>query len=307
MDIYGKFVRSWRLFRASVSVIMREPKLLVFPLLTALATLAIAVFFLTSFVVVGAGVTAAHGVGWREFLESFQTRGGPHGFEVQLNVVSAVIGAALYLFSMFLATFSNVAFYHEILSALRGDAVSISRGVRFAVSRLRAILLWTLFAGLVGLIIKAIEERLSFVGRLIARFLGMAWSLASVFVIPALVCAEPTANPIELLKFSAMTLRRTWGEALIGYVGLSFGGGIVALGSVAVLGGGMALSFATENPWYIAVVGAFWLVGIFAFAYLSSVAGQVYKAALYLYAAEGVVADPYQHDMFQSAFRTKRA
>jgi len=111
---------------------------------------------------------------------------------------------------MFIATFFNVAFYHEILAALSGQAVSIGRGLKFASTRLRSILIWTLFAGLVGLLIKTIEERLALVGRIIGRFIGVAWSIAAVFVIPVIVREDQTANPVALLKRSAGILRRTW-------------------------------------------------------------------------------------------------
>jgi len=70
--------------------------------------------------------------------------------------------------------------------------------------------MWTLFAGLVGLIIKAIEQRLEIVGRILARFIGLAWSIASVFVIPIIVREEQDANPVSLLKKSAGILKRTW-------------------------------------------------------------------------------------------------
>jgi len=75
---------------------------------------------------------------------------------------------------MFFATFFNVAFYHEILVALAGQSVSIIRGLKFAGTKWKAVLMWALFAGLVGLIIRQLEERLSFVGRIIARFIGIA-------------------------------------------------------------------------------------------------------------------------------------
>ena len=39
-----------------------------------------------------------------------------------------------------------------------------------------------------------------------------------------IVTEEETANPVIVLKKSAQTITRTWGESLIGYAGLSFGG-----------------------------------------------------------------------------------
>lgn len=106
-----------------------------------------------------------------------------HGRTVQTTLTPGAMGylAVMYIFSMIFATFFNVAFYHEILAALRGETVSIMDGLKFACTRWKAILLWSLFAGLVGLIIQQIEQRLSFVGRIIARFLGMAWSIVEPY------------------------------------------------------------------------------------------------------------------------------
>src|SRR5205823_12980187 len=125
----------------------------------------------------------------------------------------------------------NVAFYHEILAALTGQSVSIVRGVKFACSKVWSILMWSLFAGLVGLVVKTIEERLPLAGRIIGRIIGLAWSIAAVFSIPVIVREEQNANPIMVLRKSAGVLKQTWGEALIGYVGLSFANGIIFLAS----------------------------------------------------------------------------
>jgi hypothetical protein len=166
--------------------------------------------------------------------------------------------------------------------------------------------MWSLFAGLVGLIIKAIEERVSFVGQIIMRFIGLAWSIAAVFVIPVIVRQEQGANPVNLLRQSAGMLKRTWGEALIGYVGLAFGNLLILIGSLVFLGAAVAVSIALNTPWVIAIAAFIWLLTMFVWGYLMNVAGQVYKGALYIYAADGVIAEPYSQEMFDSAWKFKK-
>ena len=214
--------------------------------------------------------------------------------------------AFLYFVSMFIATFCNVAFYHEILAALTGQPVSIARGLKFASTRLWSILMWTLFAGLVGLIIKAIEERMAIVGQIIGKLIGLAWSVAAVFAIPVIVRKEQNANPIAVLRDSAGTLKRTWGEALIGYAGLSFANMLVALASVGVIVGAIVVSVALNNFWLAAVVVPLWLLALFVWSYVTSVASHVYRGALYLYAAEGVIAAPYDQDMLNMAWKYRK-
>jgi hypothetical protein len=127
-----------------------------------------------------------------------------------------------------------------------------------------------------------------------------------VFVIPAIVQDEQNVNPIQMLKNSAGILQRTWGEALIGYVGLSLASGLVLIASLGLLIGAFAASMHFNNYWIIGVVGAFWILAMFVLSYLTSVAGQIYKGALYLYAANGMVPEPYSQELLDSAWKFKK-
>src|SRR5206468_6120983 len=133
-------------------------------------------FFLLPPVLRPTGHSYASAAHWQAISHSLFTsspNGAANGERVGFTPAAMAYLAFLYFVSMFIATFCNVAFYHEILAALSGEPVSISRGLKFASTRLRAILMWTLFAGLVGLIIKVIEERLALVGRIIGRLIGL--------------------------------------------------------------------------------------------------------------------------------------
>jgi hypothetical protein len=211
----------------------------------------------------------------------------------------------LYLASMFCATFFNVASYHEIIKALAGDEVSIGKGLRFANSRLGTILIWSLFAGVVGLIIMALEKRLGWVGRWVMKFVGMAWSVASVFVIPIIV-REECANPFALLRASASTLRKTWGESLIGYVGIAIGSWIILLGSLALLVAAGLMFALLHQPVIILSAAVLWVLALVAFCYLLGVTSDIFKGALYVYASEGVVPEPYSVELLDAAWKVKK-
>lgn len=206
---------------------------------------------------------------------------------------------------MFCATFFNVAFYQQILAALNGQTVSFAAGLRFALSKWRAILMWALFAGLVGYLIKTLEQRFNFIGRLIMKLIGTAWSIACVFVIPVLI-TEATANPLQVLKKSALTLKKTWGESLIGYAGVSFGGTIIVLLSLVWLAGGVAVSMACHLYWLTALVVLAWLVMIVLWSYTLSVASQIFRCALFVYASQGALPPPYTQDMLALAWKQKK-
>ena len=303
-----KFTRSWRLFVNSCQIIGGQPKLLLFPVVAFFCTILIVLFFLAPAALLPTGHAWGQGEHWMaaaQRLVEFTPADGAtrHG---SLTGVGFAYVVVLYLTSMFLGTFFNVAFYNEIIKALAGGQVSLRAGLRFACSRLRAILLWSLFAGAVGLIIKTLEDRFGWVGRWVMRLVGTVWSEASVFVIPIIV-REENANPFTLLRTSATTLRKTWGESLIGYVGLALVSWIVVLGSVIFLiGTGLLIVCLPRLLLFVFVIWGTWLVAVIAFGYLVSVASHIYRGALYVYASEGVVPAPYTAELMDAAWKVKK-
>src|SRR6516225_865168 len=128
--ITEKLNRSSQLFKSSVAVLRMHPKLLVFPILTALLTLVIALFFLGPVIAL---LLAPH---WLQ--------------NTPCQPVVSLFFAGLYLLNMFLATLSSVAFNSEIMEALAGRPVSIRHGIEAACVRWKSVLLWSLLAGTVG-------------------------------------------------------------------------------------------------------------------------------------------------------------
>ena len=214
-------------------------------------------------------------------------------------------GAAYYL-SMVLATYFNVAFYHEILSALRGNGVSIHRGLAYALTRWQAVLLWAAFAGLVGLLIRQLEERVAFFGKLVIGLIGTAWSVASIFVVPVLVMETESINPFGMLKKSALTLKKTWGEALIGFVGIQSGGMLVAFVSFLLALVAIMVSIISQSLWVALGTLVAWLFTVVGLSYFVNVANHIYRCALYLYATEQRVSEPYSLELLQMAWKTKK-
>jgi len=304
----NKFQRSWLLLKSSLSVIGRNKQLLVFPIVIFICTVAIVGFFLAPPILRPTGYSYTSAEHWKAIYHSLFTESGGGGrTRIVLTPGAMVYFGLVYFVAMFIATFCNVAFYHEILAALTGQPVSVGRGLKFAMTKLGSIFMWTLFAGLVGLIIKLIEERLELIGRIIGRLVGLAWSVAAVFSIPIIVREEGNANPLAVLKKSAGVLKRTWGEALIGYAGLSIANSLVALGSILWLGGTIAISIALHIYWFIAIAAIAWLCALFIWSYVTGVASNVYRGALYLYAAEGVIAEPYSQEILDMAWKFKKS
>jgi hypothetical protein len=278
--------------------------LLLFPMILSLLMLVTAVFFIAPVALSPTGHGLAEGAHWQAVARQWTIRGAGGG-NLSLTPAGYALAAVFYLVATCFATFVNVAFYSQILNALRGHPVSVPAGLRLAWSRLGTIVVWSLFAGLVGLIIRQIEERVGFIGRWVIGLIGLAWSVAAVFAVPIIVVGTEGAHPLRILKTSAATLKKTWGESLLGYLGLQFGGLLVILGSVVLFVVAGALSIALETAWIIAIAAVVWFLGLITFLYLLNVAGQVYRGALYLYAAEGTVPSPFDAEQMNAAWKMK--
>ena len=336
-----KFKRSWELFKASITVTLRHRKLLWFPVLTTFLTALIALFFLSAMALpvvlhhtgyhlnqkqhwvalkdyylpapavqpksqdpaTGASkalsiLLTGHSAGTDKSGHPVAAHGFPWGSLCLLTI---------YFVSMFLATFFNVAFYSEIIAALNGKGVSFRRGFVTARSRLLSILAWSLLAGVVGWIIRTIEQRLPLAGRIVTGLIGMAWSIAAVFVIPVIIQEQPMLNPIKILRQSALTLKRTWGEGLIGYLGFSAGSMVIFVCSLLPLLLAVGVALLIKSIWFIAIAGVIWVFGLLFMAYVSGVASHVYRCALYMYATEGVVPEPYNQELLDMAWKVKKS
>ncbi|HEY4417300.1 MAG TPA: DUF6159 family protein [Verrucomicrobiae bacterium] len=320
-----KIDRSLRLLKAAFAVLFREKKLLLFPIIATGLALVVALFFIIPIALYPNGQPLLSSAHWSVL-----------GHELAQNLTPSVAGhkpggqtitpqsanpmffsdagwlapicVLLYFTSMFLATFANVAFYHEIMQALNGQPVSIRRGFRFAATRWRAILMWSLFAGLVGYLLQAIEARLGFLGRIFTGLLGFMWSVACVFVIPTLIREEKTTDPLKLLRGSAGTLKRGWGELVIGFVGLEMASGLLLLAAIsagALLTLIVCLCFHWTAWLIVPVIIMEFVLLLPLLGLLGSVVNPVYRCALYIYATEGVVPGTFDKELLDSAWKVK--
>jgi hypothetical protein len=317
-----KFQRSWELLKSSLAVMARDKQLLLFPIFTTAFSVILVMLFLVPVAFQPTGHSYTSPEHWQAVGNSIYAANDlqktdsdaaqPASYRSQrslngLRPLAVGYFALMYFASMFLATFCNVAFYQQILVALGGGAVSVGAGFRFACTRWKAILMWTLFAGLVGYLIRAISERVGFIGQLVMKLLGTAWSIACVFVIPVIITNDEAANPFTVLKQSALTLKRTWGESLVGYVGVSLGGALGFLASLFWLGGGVALGVTLHLYWFIGLVVATWLIAFIIWGYLLSVASQIFRCALFVYATQGALPHPYTNEMMALAWKQKKS
>lgn len=261
----------------ALRVIRKDKEILIFPVLSGLATLLI----LASFV---GGMWLAVGI---EGLDEGNT-----------GWILFALLAVFYFVSFFIAIFFNACVIGCAMIRMNGGDPTVSDGFRIAGENVGRILKWALFAATVGLIIKAIQERVGFLGKMIMGAIGIAWTIATYFVVPVLIYER--LGPWGAVRRSAEILRRTWGEALVGNLGL--GAVFVLLGLLGFLPLAIGIYIGSVASIVIGAVVmiVYWLVlGI-----IASAAQSVLVAALYRYATTGKIAEEFEEVSFAKPFTT---
>jgi hypothetical protein len=123
-----------------------------------------------------------------------------------------VLSLALFFPVVLLATALNVVVVAIAQARLDGRPMSLGDAARFCVRRRRAIVGWTLLDVGIGTTLQRLADRLPLGGAIVAWLAGTAWSLASMFAVPALVVED--VGPIAATRRSAAVFRARWGEGV---------------------------------------------------------------------------------------------
>ncbi len=284
--MFDRLSRSWNLVKVSWAVLRQDQQLLLFPLISAAAT--VLVFASFALPMLGLGL----------FEGAF--RGGHRA----LPLATLVLGFLFYVSLYFVIFFFNAALVGAAMIRLDGGTPTVGDGLRIANSRFWSILGYAAMAATVGIVLRAIQERVGFIGRIIVGMLGMGWTVATYLVVPILVSRD--VGPFDAVSESASILKKTWGENVIGQAGVSAAFGFIHM-LVIFLGVVLVLAVATT--------GSVALIGIAVFLALTALAltalvhaalGGIYSAALYRYASQGLASDGFDNSDMQMAFAAKR-
>lgn len=258
----GRIAGAWQLMKQSWKVLMLDKELLLFPLMSGIASLLV----LATFV---AGIYAA----------------GPGREQAAINESGVWVMLFLYYFaSYFVIVFFNAALVSCALIRFQGGNPTIADGLRAATERLFHIAAWAAVAATVGVILNALQRRANFVGRIVIAMLGAAWTIATYFVVPVLVVEK--LGPVDAFRRSASLMKKTWGESLTSNVGIGVVGTAAA---VAVMLAGGALAIALSKTAGVIAAGTVVVVTVAMVVLITlatSALGSIVLTALYLYAAE---------------------
>lgn len=256
----GRIGRGWRLARVSLGILRMDKELMLLPL----ASLAITAL------VWGSWVYAAFFAlpRWVTTLPAWAYYG---------------LYLAFYLVASFVVIYFNTAVVAAAAVRLEGRDPTLGQALRAASARILKVLAWAALAATVGLALRAISERFGFLGRIIAGALGLAWSLATFFVIPVVLFED--VGPLEAVRRSSSLFKRTWGETVAGSLGLGLVFLLLGLPGVAAPVVGLLLAGPMGLLVGLAVAVVYWL----ALALVASAAQSVLVAAMYRFATTGQI------------------
>ncbi len=267
---------TWELAKVSWGVLRDDKELALLPVLSAVCAILVSITFFVPLIAVP------------KIEDSLQ--GG----------IVPFIGMFLfYLVNYFVVIFFNTALIHGATIRLRGGHPTLKDALSFAWENAGRILQWAAVSATVGMILRAIEERVGWLGRVIVWLVGAAWTVATFFVIPVIVYEQ--LGPIDAVKRSAGLFKETWGERAVGSVSFGLLFFLLAIPGIALPFLVGALLGSTAGL----IFGALAIVYLIGLAIVSSALSGIFLAALYQYAQNKEASGPFSQQMLGGAWRPR--
>lgn len=272
----GRISRGWQLSKASLRVIGQDKELLLFPFLALLVS----------------------GVMWGLFLASV--------FFLDIAFIEALQATpvayyALYFLFYFLTSFIAIYFQAAVVGSalirLEGGSPTVGDAFRQANKHIGKLFLWSLLTATVGLILRAIRQRTGLIGRVLVGALGLTWAIATYMAIPVIVAEG--RGPWEALKRSAGLFRKSWGETLVGGLGLGIILVLLALAGLLPIAAGFLIGGLTAILIGVGVAVVYWFIIFLVWG----AAWPVLSAVLYRYSTTGELPGGVEEETLRTAIR----
>ncbi len=203
---------------------------------------------------------------------------------------------AFYFVTYFIGIFFNAAVVGAAMIRLEGGDPTVGDGLKAAWAKRGKIAGWAAVSATVGLILRSLEERAGFLGRIVIGLIGAAWGAITFFVVPVILY-EPLGVG-QAIKRSAGIFKQRWGETFVGTgsIGIAMFLLIFLVGAVAAGLGAVWIPLGVV----VAVIGIGLVVAI------GSALSGIFNSALYRYATTGEAPGAFSEADLQGSFKPKR-
>jgi hypothetical protein len=272
----NKIQNGLELGRQSWNALRANPHLLIFPLISMVASILVTIAFFIPL----AGTALA------DFASGRSAEEGP-------SVVTVIVLFLYYFANYFVIIFSNTALIGAVMKILRGETATVQDGLNIALARIDKIFVYALISATVGMIARAIRDSgrrsnnvvAAIVSAIIASLVQGAWNLVVFFAIPILVVEN--VGVIQSMRRSLDVFKRTWGESFVGSTAI---GGISCLIYIAVIAVGALLiigAISTQSTALIVLAIGVVVIALVGLSLVSGAINAVFQASLYQYATTG--------------------
>lgn len=275
------YTRSWELVKASGAVLRDDKELLVFPVVSGIAVTIVMASFIVPMILAGI-------------------------FERGLAGTFPILGLALsflfYVVQYIIIFYCNSALVGAAMIRLDGGTPTLRDGFRIANEHFGQIVGYALLSATVGVILRGIARR-GVIGRIVASVLGFGWNLATFLAVPVLIVEG--LSPWEAVKRSTQLLKKTWGEQIVGNIGIGFAFGILSIFTTLLFVGGLILAIQSHVPALIAGTAVAGVATLVVLALIGSTLSAIYTAAVYRYATKGDAGAAFPPVLVSEAFRAR--
>lgn len=267
----GRWQRSKELAKASWGVLRHDKELMALPLISGVASLAIGATFLVPVYLLSDSTTDASGQ------ES-----------VSMNPLGYVLLFLMYIVLAYVAIFFKAALISGANDRLAGQNPSIGSAIAGAGQHAGKLLPWAIVTAIVTTLLRAVEERVGFVGQIVIAIVGLAWAVVTFLVLPIIMFEDAKVG--AAIKRSTLLLKQTWGENLTVNFGIGAIAFLLSLPAIAIIALGVVSGSAAVIIAAVAV-GAIWLIAVSCWA---SAMSAIFQLMLYRYATHAEVAAEFQ-------------
>ncbi len=283
----GTFSRSWELTKSTLSVMKKDKEIFAFPVLAIVTSFIFLLLFLI----------------FTFFFGSASFAGG-----LEVPIIGYILLFGLYLGLAVISTFFSVCVVYTAGIRFSGKDATFGDSISFGFKRFPKILLWGILSATVGLIFSILDNiarKSKGAGKIVLAIsnylLGAAWAISTIFVVQGIVYKN--LGPFASIKESIATLKKTWGESLVRYVGFGVAEFILVLIGLFIFVPLIVLSFMYSLIiiTLISIIGL--IVYLVSLTIFFNISESVFNTALYIYSNSGKTPEGFSEEQMKETFK----